>query len=74
MSSDNIYPSKTDSNDSETPETSDNQKETVYVPEVEPDSISSDGSKETYNISDDKTVVLQYGYDNELDTGYIIIK
>ena len=74
ISSVDSYASNTAQSDAETQKTSIKGEETDYIPNVEPDSISSDGSKETYNISDDKTVVLQYGDDNELDTGYIIIK
>lgn len=39
----------------------------------EPDDVSTDGSKETYNLDNGDTVILQYE-DNELDTGYILVE
>lgn len=45
----------------------------IYNSIGEPDSVSSDGSKETYSLSDGNTVILQYE-DDELDTGYIIVE
>lgn len=44
----------------------------VYDRIGEPDSVSGNGSKETYSMSDGSTVILQY--DGEvLDSGYIVV-
>lgn len=40
----------------------------------EPDSISNDGSKATYSMSDGNTVIVQYDENNEIDTGYILVE
>ncbi|MGN0106851.1 MAG: M56 family metallopeptidase [Hominilimicola sp.] len=45
----------------------------IYDRLGEPDSVSGDGSKETYNLSDGSTAILQYDGDT-LDTGYIVVE
>lgn len=47
-------------------------RETVYDRLGEPDAVSTDGSRETYNLSDGSTAVLQYD-DGVLDSGYILV-
>lgn len=49
------------------------ERKNVYEQIGQPDTISGDGSKETYNLPDGNTAVLQY--DGEvLDTGYIVME
>lgn len=52
---------------------SDESTDNKYESLGEPDDVSTDGSKETYNLDNGDTVILQYE-DNELDTGYILVE
>lgn len=48
------------------------ERSSIYNRLGEPDTVSSDGSRETYSLSDGSTAVLQY--DGEvLDSGYIVV-
>lgn len=49
------------------------ERENVYEKLGEPDSVSEDGSKEVYNLSDGNTAVLQYE-DDVLGDGYILVE
>lgn len=49
------------------------ERSNIYDRLGEPDTVSGDGSKETYNLSDGSTAVLQYEGD-VLDTGYIVVE
>lgn len=51
-----------------------NEANNIYESIGDPDSISSDGSKETYNLSDGNTVIVQYDENDEFDTGYILVE
>lgn len=48
-------------------------RNSVYEELGQPDSVSTDGSKEVYNLSDGNTAVLQYE-DDTLEDGYILIE
>lgn len=63
----------TDEPANEIPDTSD-PEENLYETIGEPDSVSSDGSKATYSMSDGNTVIVQYDENNEIDTGYILVE
>ena len=51
----------------------DDPEEIEYESIGDPVSVSSDGSKATYNTSDGNTVIVQYDENNEIDTGYILV-
>lgn len=48
------------------------ERSNIYDKLGEPDTVSGDGSKETYSLPDGNTAVLQYDGD-VLDTGYIVV-
>lgn len=49
------------------------RKQEVYDTIGEPDTVSGDGVKETYQLDDGTTAVLQYDDNGVLDEGYIVV-
>lgn len=49
------------------------QKQEIHDEIGEPDTVSGNGFKETYEREDGSTVVLQYDDNGTLDTGYIVV-
>lgn len=49
------------------------EREAVYGAIGEPDTVSSDGSKETYSLSDGSRAVAQYDDGGKLAAGYIVV-